>query len=187
MLEVVITSNMKRLSFLDKTRELFLYTDRYETVTLFEITQLYGASLAMFLAFVLSLPMLVLPIQWITLPVCFLIIILSALMLFDERVWLLDALKRKAIPSPTLKKVSSFVIMCLENLQKIPKGDFYEKYETVFRTVNPLLLILTALQVGFLQIDYFSILSIVAISLGALLENGYICTLGYVLFFIGLI
>ncbi|MBS0634312.1 MAG: exopolysaccharide biosynthesis protein [Verrucomicrobia bacterium] len=175
---------MKRLSFLDKTKELLLYTDRYETVTLFELTQLYGSSGAAFLAFLISLPMVVLPIQLICLPACFLILSLSALMLFDERVWLFDALKRKAIPSPAIKKGASFVIRFLE---MIPKGNLFERYETIFRTINPLLLILASLQVGFLHIDYFSILAIVAVSLASVIENGYLCVLGYLLFFIGLI
>ena len=182
---------MKRLSFLDKTKELTLYTDRYQTVTLFEISQLYGSSLCAFLAFILSLPLLFLGSQWVALPLCFFILVLAILLLFDERLWLLDSFKSIKIPSPTLKKITYQLTACLEKLRSwIPKAPFYEQFAAVFRWVNPILLILAAFQVGFIQspnTNDFSVFSLTLISLGSFTDDAYLCLAGYAMFLLGLI
>ena len=182
---------MKRLSFLEKTKELYLYTDRYDTVTFFEIIQLYGSALCAFLVFLLSLPLMIFSTQIIALPLTFIIIILSTLLLFDERLWLLDSIKGVKVASPTLKKISGWVISAIEWIRsKLPEAPFYAEYETVFRKATPLLLIFAAFQVGFIQspnTNYFSILSLILLSLGATLDDGYIIIAGFAVFLLGLI
>ncbi len=182
---------MKRLTFLEKTKELLLYSDRYEAVTLFEICQLYGSSFCAFLACILSLPLIIFSTQWVALPLCFCILALAILLLFDERLWLLDALKRQKISSPHLKKISTGVIAVLERLRKwIPEAPFYEQYAQIIRVLNPLLLIIGAFQVGFIQspnTNTFSVLSLILISLGSFSDDGYICCAGYACFILGMI
>jgi hypothetical protein len=182
---------MKRLSFLEKTKELILYTDRYETVTLFEISQLYGSSLCAFLAFLLSLPVLFIGATWVSLPLCFLILILSTLLLFDEKLWLLDSLKSIKIPSAILKKVAGAIALSVEKLRVwIPVAGFYEQFSTVCRWLNPVILILAAFQVGFIQspnTNDFSVFSITLVALGTFTDDGYLCLAGYAMFLLGMI
>ena len=182
---------MKRLSFLEKTQELTLYTDRYETVTLFEISQLYGSSLCAFLIFVLSLPLMIFSTQWVVLPISFCCIALGSLLLFDERLWLLDSLKRLKIASKTLKKITKGITAGLEQLKVwIATAAFYEQYSRFFRVVNPLLLIIVAFQLGFIQsphTSYFSVFSLLFVSLGSFTDDGYLCLAGYTVFLFSLI
>ncbi len=180
---------MKRLSFLEKTKELKLYTDRYSDVTLFEISQLYGAPLTAFISFILSLPLFFFGTMWISLPLCFLIIALATLQLFDERLWLLDSLKQAKIPSPQLKKVTTFITKALEQLKRlIPEAPFYERYLTLFRKLSPIVLIIAAFQVGFVQspnTNLLSVLSMSVVSLGSFTDDGYLSLGGYFLFLLG--
>ncbi len=180
---------MKRLSFLEKTKELLLYTDRYPEVTLFEISQLYGSSLCAFLTFILSLPLFIFGTMWISLPLCFLIMALSMLQLFDERVWLFDGLKATKLPSPFLKQVTSFVKKLLEQLKRlIPEAPFYEQYRTLFKKLSPIILIIAAFQVGFIQSPHTNLLSVLSlgtISLGSFTDDGYLSVAGYLLFLLG--
>lgn len=174
---------MKRLSFLEKTKELLLYTDRYETVSLFELSQLYGSSLTAFLAFVLSLPMLVFSPLWLALPLTFGIICLSILLLFNEGLWLFDALKNIEIPSPFLRKATGYMVCALEALTaRTPKLDFYDEQFSRFRMINACIIIVTAFQIGFLQApntSYLSILSLVVVSFAAFVDLGYIALGAY--------
>ncbi len=181
---------MKRLTFLEKTKELTLNLERYDTVTLFEISQLYGSSLAAFLIFILSLPLWIFSTQLVALPLAFCIIALASLLFFDERVWLLDSLKRKKIASSTLSKWVRVLTTCLEQLRAwIAKAPFYDQYSRIFRIVNPVLLIIAAFQVGFIQSPHTStctVLSLSLISLGSFSDDGYICLAGYLAFLFGL-
>ncbi|MCE5294262.1 MAG: exopolysaccharide biosynthesis protein [Chlamydiales bacterium] len=180
---------MKRLSFLAKTQELLLYTDRYQTVTLFEISQLYGSSLCILLIFLLSLPLLVFSTMWVVLPISFCILILGCLAAFDERLWLLDSLKRQAVPSPILKKVTVFTINCLEKVRNvIPDTPFLEPYAGIFRIANPLILMIAGFEAGFIQspnTSYWTVLSLIFVSLGSITDKAYIFLAGYVFFLIG--
>ena len=182
---------MKRLTFLAKTQELYLYTERYETVTLFEISQLYGSSLCILLILLLSLPLLVFSTLWVVLPIGFCMLILGCLAAFDERLWLLDSLKRQAIPSPILKKVTSFTIACLERFRAwIPDTPFLEPYAGVFRIANPIILMIAGFEAGFIQspnTSYWTVFSLIFISLGSITDKAYIFLAGYVFFLIGLL
>ena len=181
---------MKRLSFIDKTNELALYTQRYPSVTLFEITKLYGASFCSFSSFILSLPLLIFSYQIIALPLSFCIIALAILSFFDQDLWLPDSLKKQQIPSPPLKRVAIFVLSCLERVKsRMPESSIYEAYFPIFRSVTPVILAFTAFQVGFIQspdTSYFSVFSLILLSLGSILEDGWLLLAGGVCFLLGL-
>lgn len=182
---------MKRLSFLDKTKELLLYTDRYETVTLFEISQLYGSALCAFLVFCFGLPLLVFSTMWVALPLTFVCLILSTLMLFDEGLWMIDSIKAVTLASPAIKKIVGPILKALESLKaRIPAASFYEQYSTIFRKANPIVMIVAAFLIGFIQSPDTSILtvfSLLLVSLGSVIDDGYLCLAGYTAFLLGLI
>ncbi len=181
---------MKRLTFLERTEELVVYANRYETVTVFEICQLYSASLCAFLAFLLTLPLFIFSSLWIALPLCFCILALSILLLFNERLWLTDSLKSYKIASGTVIKTAAYIMSCFEGIKKwIPEAPFYEEFSGVFRKINPLVLIFAAFQVGFIQspdTSSFTVFSLALVSLGSVADNGYLCLVGYAAFLIGL-
>lgn len=182
---------MKKASFLEKTEELSAYSDRYETVTVFEITQHYGSSICAFLAFCLCLPLLVFSAQWAAVPLAFMLILLGTLLLFDQRLWLVDMFKSSHIPSSIVKTGASWVIASFERLKNlIPEAPFYAAYAALFGKINPLVLILAAFQVGFIQspdTSNFTIFSLLFVSLGSATDDGYLCVAGYSLFLLGLI
>lgn len=181
---------MKRLTFLEKTNELTLNLERYEAITLFEISQLYGSSLCAFLIFILSLPLWIFSTMWVSLPIGFCIIALASLMLFDEPLWLFDTHKKLKVASSSLEGICSVITKCLEQLQVwIARAPFYEQYYAVFRVINPLLLLIGAFQVGFIQSPHtstFTVMSLSLISLGSFSDEGYICLAGYLVFLFGL-
>lgn len=182
---------MKKVSFLEKTEELSSYSDRYETVTVFEITQHYGSTLCAFLAFCLSLPLLVFSTQWVALPLAFFIVVLGTLLLFDQRLWVADMFKSYEIAAPTIKKVTRWLALSLERLRKyIPEAPFYEGYLALFCKLNPLVIILAAFQLGFIQspeTSNFTVFSLLFVSLGSFTDDGYLCLAGYSLFLLGLV
>lgn len=182
---------MKKASFLEKTKELSAYSDRYETVTVFEITQHYGSTLCAFLAFCLSVPLLVFSSQWVALPLAFVIVVLATLLLFDQRLWVADMFKSYHIPSSTIKLSTTWAAASFERLKKaIPEAPFYAIYAPVFSRLNPLVLILAAFMVGFIQspnTNTFTVLSLLFVSLGSLADDGYLCLAGYSFFLLGLI
>ncbi len=181
---------MKRRTFLEKTNELKLNLDRFEAITLFEITQLYGSSLCAFLIFLLSLPLWIFSTLWVSLPICFLIIALASLLLFDEPLWLFDTHKKLKVASSFLEGVCRVLTTCLEKLRVwIARAPFYEQYYSVFRVLNPLLLLIGAFEVGFIQSPHtstFTVMSLSLISLGSFSDDGYICLAGYLFFLFGL-
>jgi hypothetical protein len=182
---------MQPSTFLDKTKELQLSSERYETITLFELTQLYGSSLCAFLAFILSIPLFLFATMWIALPLCFLILVCGIIMLFDENLWLPDMLKAKALPSPTIKSFTGWVLQALDLQRKyIPMMPNYQQYVALIKKLSPILLIICAFQVGFIQTPHtntFSVFALFCISLGYFTDDGYITLAGYVAFLLGLI
>src|SRR5262249_7469233 len=121
----------------------------------------------------------------------FIIMALAILLIFDERLWLLDALKRQKISSKVLAPIAKYVAFFLEKIQSwIPSALFYEQYKTFFGVINSLILLVGAFQVGFVQsphTSYFTIFSLLLVSLGALTDKGYLYSVGYLAFLIGLI
>lgn len=182
---------MKRITFLEKTKELELYTNRYDTVTLFEISQLYGPALSGVAIFLLSLPLLVFGAEWIALPISFLIMALGSFVFYDLRLWMPDRVKAVALSSSLLKIFLHKISKVIEKLQTIiPRSQFFNARETFFRKVSALTLLFAAFDLGFIQspqTSYWTILALLLLSLDILLDVGVVSFVGYLCFLLGAI
>lgn len=183
-------TKMRRITFLEKTKELALYTERYETVTIFEMSQLYGSAFCGTLIFLLSLPFLICSTQWICLPFSFLIIALGSLLFFDLRLWMPDLVKAVALPSKDLQKGLNAISRGLEMVQaKIARSALYEAQETLFSRVSAIVMMICAFQIGFIQsphTSYWTIFALLLLSFDVMANIGYLTFAGFVLFAIGL-
>lgn len=182
---------MKPVELTEKLKELALYTEQHETITIYELSTLFGSSLTTYNAFLLSLPLLLFSNQWVALPLCFLILLCSIWYFFDEPLWMPDFIKRVSFPSPLLQKLVKRADGVLSSIKaKLPKASFYEEHISYFHKMNALLLGFLAFQVGFLEspeTTWRSVLSLIFISFGATIDESYICFMGYVFFILALI
>jgi len=184
-------NHMRRITFLEKTKELALYTERYDTVQLFEMTQLYGPQVSGALIFLLSLPFLIFSTQWVCLPFSFLIISLGSLFFFELRLWMPDFLKGVAMPSKDLQLVLNAISNGIEKVQaQIPSSSFFKDHETLFARISSLVMIVAAFQLGFIQsphTSYWTVFTLLFLSFDVLVNVGYFTFFGYLFFAIGLL
>lgn len=167
----------------NKLHQLADYCDRFQTITLFELTQYFGSS--WFLVFIIlsALPLLVFSTQLITVPLSTLCMVCSIWYYFDTNVWLADSWKAKSIASSTVKKCVLALQQVLDRWENCRFSLVQENPSSVHKTVSVALIAMSAFAVGFAASSSFlPVLCLILLPLGLLLQDLSPTFMGYLLF-----
>ena len=169
--------------FLNKLERLNNYCSEYETITFFELTQVFGPLL--FLCFILlcSPFLLFFSSQYVVLPVAAFSMMCTIWYYFDVKVWLFDFLRAKNVRAAKVQLVTSKLIsVILAWNMKTGSQDQFLPYWYVFRVINVSLLLVFAFIAGFVMPQaLLPVFTMIFLTLALLLEDLLLSCIGYVL------
>src|SRR5437764_1063134 len=100
---------MDEITFLETIKQLKIHSQQHETITLFELSQLFGSSFFNVVIFSAALPLVIFSSQWIVLPLTTFIVLCTIWFFFDDKVWVPDWAKAISFSSYKIQKTATFI------------------------------------------------------------------------------
>jgi hypothetical protein len=169
--------------FLNKLERLKSYANEYETITFFEITQVFGPLLFLVFILVCTPFLLLFSTQYVVLPLAAFSMMCAIWYFFDVKVWLFDFLRAQNIRATKVEKAAGNLIRLIDwwNVKTGPQTLFMP-YWYAFRILNVSLILVFAFIVGFVMTNaILPVFALIFITLALLLEDTYLSFIGYAL------
>lgn len=168
--------------FTDKLRAIAAYTDRFQQITLFELTQYFGEYLFLVVIWLSSIPFFFFSAQIVVLPLATLCLMCAIWYFFDVSLWLPDAWKAKTIPAATVKKAAVTLLKLIDKWDSAVHVQTENHFASFWVVLGPLSVVcmgFSAFAVGFAQSHSFlPVLSLFVLPIALLIMDFYLACIG---------
>ena len=176
--------------FFNKLEYFKNYAKDYDSITFFEITQKFGSNLFALMVLLISPLLFFYSFEWPVLILASFCMMCMTWYFFDIKVPLPDFLKAKSISSDKVITVTTKATNWIGSWQKWAGSqegtqEVFSAFWNIFRAINVSLIALLALIIGFMSpTSMLPVFSLIVLTFGLLIEDGYFSLAGYVLVFV---
>jgi hypothetical protein len=172
---------MNRNDFLDRMDNFASYCNRFERITLFEITQYFGPDLFLVITWFLSLPLFILSNQYIIIPLSAFNIILLIWYYFGQSISIPDFIKRMTISSNKIKALITFLS---DKMQRFQEKQLFS-FLPFMQPLSLALCVVAQFQIGFVPTaSLWPAFALLFMLPGLFFRDSYLTLLGYFCFFV---